>query len=270
MTARLVGLYVYPIKSAAGLRCQTVELTESGFKHDREWMVVDANGRFVTQRENGRLALLHTRLVADQLQISSPELAGRVTLETDHGGPRKEVRVWRSVCAALDAGEEAAEFISLLLRKPVRLVRFDQARRRQSNPEWTHGMEVSTLFSDGYPLLVLSQASIDDLAQRSGQNLEVERFRPNVLIDGVEPYAEDSAQWLRVASTSIRLTKPCTRCVIPTLDPATGIGSGDEPLATLKGYRMNLALNGAVFGRNAYALGAAGTKLTVGAAVSLQ
>jgi uncharacterized protein YcbX len=268
MSASLGGLYIYPIKSAAGIACDSVELTADGFRHDREWMIVDAQGRGITQREDSRLALLHTAIHAQCLHISNPQGAGP-RLDVSHQGNGIEVQVWGSRCRAFDAGKEAARFLSDWLGKSLRLVRFDTSRPRLSNHDWTEGRDVSTLFSDGYPLLVLSRASIADLAARVGRDLPVERFRPNVLLDGVSPYAEDNAHELLAGDASLQLTKACTRCVITTIDHMRGERTDDEPLRTLKTYRFDAALRGVVFGRNAYATAGIGTQLLRCAAVTL-
>jgi hypothetical protein len=268
MTPVIGGLYIYPIKSAAGIECDRVQLGPHGLLHDREWMIVDAAGRFQTQREEGRLALLATAIVDGSLRLTLPSGA-TLSLPLAHEGEQVEVQVWNSRCMAFDAGREAAEFISGWLGRPLQLVRFDAARLRLSNKDWTAGREVSTLFSDGYPLLVLSRASIADLAARVGRDLPVQRFRPNVLLDGVEPYAEDAASNLRCGAVTLQLTKACTRCVITTIDHTRGERTGDEPLRTLKTYRFDKALRGVVFGRNAYAIEGAGSALTRGAPVSI-
>lgn len=268
MTPTIGALYVYPVKSAAGIECESVQLGPHGLLHDREWMIVDGAGRFLTQREESRLALLATAIVDGSLRLTQPSGA-TLSLPLAHEGERVEVQVWNSRCTAFDAGLEAAEFISGWLGKSLRLVRFDTARLRFSNQDWTAGREVSTLFSDGYPLLVLSRASIADLAARVGHDLPVQRFRPNVLLDGVGPYAEDAAAGLRTGAVMLQLTKACTRCVITTIDQHSGQSTGDEPLRTLKSYRFDKALRGVVFGRNAYATEGAGNTLTRGAPISI-
>lgn len=270
MGVALSGLYIYPVKSAAGIACDTAVLTGSGLAHDREWMLVDAAGRFITQREAPQLALLRVQIAAGALQLSTP--AGEAApLALDHEGDTLEVQVWGSRCRAFDAGAPHAALLSDWLGKPVRLVRFDPAHRRLSNPDWTAGREVPTRFTDGYPLLVLSQASIDGLALRVGRPLPVERFRPNILIGGVEAHAEDEASRLRTGEAVFALTKACTRCVITTVDPANGRKDGDgEPLATLKRYRFDAALRGVIFGRNAYALAGEGATLVRGAPLTLE
>jgi uncharacterized protein len=268
MTATLDALFIYPIKSAAGIACESTLLGTHGLQHDREWMIVDAAGRFVTQRDEARLALLKVAIEGGQLKLANPAGAGP-SLALDHEGAAREVIVWRSECAAFDAGDEAAQFLSDWLGRPLRLVRFDTRRARLSNHDWTQGRDVPNQFSDGYPLLVLSQGSIDDLATRVGKPLPVERFRPNILLGGVAPYAEDAAGLLVAGAAHFTLTKACTRCVITTIDHTRGERDGDEPLRTLKGYRFDRELRGVFFGRNAYATDGVGTQLHRGMPVSL-
>jgi uncharacterized protein YcbX len=268
MTPVIGALYIYPVKSAAGIECARAELGPHGLLHDREWMLVDPAGRFLTQREEARLALLGTAITADSLRLTLP--SGEVlSLPLAHEGGQVQVQVWNSRCRAFDAGREAADLISGWLGRPLRLVRFDHSLPRFSNKEWTAGRDVSTLFSDGYPLLVLSRASIADLAARVGHDLPVERFRPNVLLDGVAAYGEDAASGLRTGAVTLQLTKACTRCVITTIDQHSGERTGDEPLRTLKSYRFDKALRGVAFGRNAYAIDGVGNTLTRGAPVSI-
>lgn len=263
MSATLAGLFIYPVKSAAGIDCRSARLGPYGLEHDREWMVVDANGRFVTQREEARLALLATAVQDDLLKLSNPQGPGP-SLPLTHEGAAREVQVWRALCAAFDAGDEVADFLSGWLGRPLRLVRFDRRRTRLSNHDWTDGRDVPTLFPDGYPLLVLSEASITDLSARVGQSLPVRRFRPNLLLGGLAQYGEDELDAIDVGGARIRLTKACTRCVITTVDPQRGERDGEEPLRTLNKYRYDAALRGVTFGRNAYAVAGAGSLLSVG------
>jgi uncharacterized protein YcbX len=268
MSATLAGLFIYPVKSAAGIACDEVVLGPCGLLHDREWMVVDDEGRFVTQRDEARLALLGTAISDGQLQLRNPQGQGPA-LPLDHEGEAREVVVWRSHCAAFDAGDEVAGFLSDWLGRKLRLVRFNPQRQRLSNHDWTEGRDVPNQFSDGYPLLVLSQASVDDLAARVGKPLPVERFRPNLLLGAVPAYAEDEADGLTAGAARFALTKACTRCVITTVDQARGERDGDEPLRTLRSYRFDRALRGVIFGRNAYAVEGVGSVLARGTAVNL-
>jgi uncharacterized protein len=268
LTVVIGGLFVYPVKSAAGIPCDSARLDDCGLQHDREWMIVDAAGRGITQRDESRLALLRIALDDTSLRMSNPQGAGPV-IALDHKGEHVTAQVWGSHCAAFDAGAEVSAFLSEWLGRPLRMVRFDPADRRLSNQEWTAGREVPNFFSDGYPLLVLSRASIADLAARVGRDLPVNRFRPNVLLDGVAPYAEDNATRLQAGDVTLALTKACIRCIITTIDQATATSQDEEPIATLKGYRYDRALRGVAFGRNAYALHGVGERLSRGQTVSL-
>jgi hypothetical protein len=265
----LKGLYVHPIKSCRGIALQRAQVVGTGLAHDREWMLVDPSGRFITQREQPRLTQVGTALDDDCLHISITG-HGSLRVPLDHQGEVRQVEVWRSRVSAFDAGAEAAAFFSGWLGLPARLVRFDPAQRRFSNRDWTGGIAAPNLFSDGYPVLVLSEASRLDLSARVGANLTVERFRPNLLLDHVPAYAEDAAATLQAGAVTLRLGKPCTRCVITTLDPDTGESGGDEPLRTLRTYRYDAALRGVTFGRNAVLLpGSAGQWLQVGQTLQL-
>lgn len=261
---RLQGLYIHPVKSCRGIALQRAQVVGTGLAHDREWMVVDPAGRFITQREQPRLAQVHTALDADGLRLTVPG-QGSVAVALDHDGPPRPVTVWRSSVTALDAGDDAAQLLGDWLGTAARLVRFDPSQRRLSNREWTGGLAAPNLFTDGYPLLVLAEASRLDLSARVGTDLPVERFRPNLLLGDVPAYAEDAATTLHAGAVTLRLGKPCTRCVITTLDPQTGAATGDEPLRTLRRYRHDPALRGVTFGRNAVLLpGSAGQWLQVG------
>jgi uncharacterized protein YcbX len=267
MSITLAGLFIHPVKSAAGIACASARLGPCGLEHDREWMIVDAGGRFVTQRDEARLALLATAIEGGWLKLSNPQGPGPA-LPLDHEGQSREVQVWRSVCAAFDAGDAVAEFLSGWLGRPLRLVRFDPRRRRFSNHDWTGGRDVPNQFSDGYPMLVLSEASIADLSARVGRPLPVQRFRPNLLLGGLAPYGEDALSEFGLGDARIRLTKACTRCVITTIDHERGARTDEEPLRTLKQYRHDARLRGVLFGRNAYAEAGEGTELTVGMPVA--
>lgn len=268
MKATLGRLFIHPVKSAAGIECDRVQLGPHGFRHDREWMIVDPEGRFVTQREAGRLALVSTAIEGETLRLSIPS-GGSVRVGLTHGGDSVPVQVWKSRCQAFDAGAEAAGLLSDFLGRPLRLVRFDPAFPRLAEARWTGGRDVSTLFTDGYPLLVLSQASIDDLSARVGQALQVQRFRPNIVLENVPAYAEDAGSGLVAGDVRLRLTKACARCAITTIDPRTGERTGAEPLATLKAYRFDRELQGVVFGKNAYAEAGVGCTLSRGSSASI-
>jgi uncharacterized protein YcbX len=260
----LTSLFVYPIKSCKGIALERGLLTPAGLAHDREWMVISSEGRFLTQRELPRMALITPAFTGDALQV---EAAGAPALSIPLAppeGPAREVKVWGDPCRGIDAGDEAARWFSDFLGRSVRLLRFDASSRRTTDPEWSAGVDGETRFSDGFPLLVLSRASFDDLNARLPQPLPLDRFRPNLFIDGCEPYGEDSIRSLTHGAIRIRLTKPCTRCVITTTDQVTGTPVGDEPLRTLKTYRWDAKLRGVAFAMNAIVEKGAGAQLEVG------
>jgi uncharacterized protein YcbX len=262
----LASLYVYPVKSCRGTAVERALLTNAGLQHDREWMVVSASGRFLTQRDTPRLALVVPSIGRDALTLEAP---GRIPLVVplDAQGESCTVTVWGDRCAALDAGAAAAQWFSEFLGRPARLVRFAPEGRRPTDAAWSQGLAGETRFTDGFPLLVLSRASVLDLNARLPAPLPLDRFRPNLLLDGTEAYAEDRIVSLSCGRVELRLVKPCTRCVITTTDQATATVSGDEPLRTLRTYRWDARLRGVAFGQNAIVAGGAGETLETGMAV---
>ena len=248
----IAALFVYPVKSCRGIAVLQARLTPRGLQYDREWMVVSPDGRFLTQREAPRLALVATALRDHHLELSAPGLPPlAVPLQRAGRAASIEVTVWRDRVQAFDEGHEAASWLGEHLRRDVRLVRFDDARRRPTDPAWSQGLDGSSAFADGYPVLVLSRASLDDLNSRLPSPLPVDRFRPNVYLDGCAPYAEDAIRGLESERMRLRIVKPCTRCVITTTDQATAVPQGEEPLRTLQTYRWDGALRGVTFGQNA-------------------
>lgn len=240
-----------------------MRVADHGLAHDREWMVVDATGKFVTQREEPRLALIRPRIAGRSLRLEAPD-AKPLRIALAHEGERVEVNVWRSHCAAFDAGNEAADWLRAVLGRTLRLVRFDRAKPRLSDRDYTGDVIAPNYFTDGYPVMVLSRASIDDLNARVGRSFGVDRFRPNLVLDGVEAYAEDAIHEIDTGDVTLRLVKRCTRCVIITTNQATGQRDGDEPLRTLREYRHDRELRGVAFGNNAVIVRGQGAALSAG------
>lgn len=269
----LAALHVYPIKSCRGLTVDEVRLGPRGFETDREWMLVDAAGRFVTQRQIPRLALISTALTATHLVVEAPhhgraEIPRELPLGSD-SAPRRSVQIWKDTCQGLDEGDPIAEWFSSFLGQAVRLVRFAPEQRRLSNRAWTGELEAENAFSDGYPILVLSEASLADLNRRlGGTPLPMNRFRPNLVLGGVEPYFEDHCGTLRFTDVELRIVKPCERCRITTTDQATA-EVGQEPLVTLATYRRDARVSGVVFGQNAVLVRGVGRRLRVGQEAAL-
>ena len=274
VTARIARLFVYPVKSCAGVELQEAVLTETGLDLDRAWMVVDEEGEFVSQRELPRMALVRPELKHYEVVLRAPGmLALHLQIEAVEAPVR--VRVWDDQVAAFDMGDVAAQWFSDFLGKKLRLVRFDPDHRRLSSLEWTGGAEAPNQFSDGFPLLVASEASLEELNRRLAAGghaaVAIERFRPNIVIAGVEAHDEDRVDMLRIAAgeeVQLRPVKPCGRCTIPNIDPATA-ESNPQVSDTLQAYRRSELLKGAVtFGMNAIVVQGAEQTLRVGQTVT--
>ena len=279
--ATIAQLWVYPVKSCAGISLTEAELTDTGLLYDRAWMVVDEDGEFVTQRELPRMALIQTAFKMGQLVLRAPGmLALHLALDAAEG-PLK-VRVWDDEVMACDMGDLAAQWFSDFLSpeapanlKRLRLARFDPEVRRVSSLKWTGGREATTQFADGFSLLVTSTASLAELNQRLGAAghapVAISRFRPNIVLDGVQAHDEDRVGTLHISTgdavAQIEPVKPCARCPIPNIDPATALSS-PEVNDTLQAYRQDPRLRGAItFGMNAIVLEGDGQVLRVGQAV---
>jgi len=279
--ARVAGLFVYPVKSCAGVQVAQSVLTETGLEFDRAWMVVDGQGNFLTQRELPRMALVQPQLKTCDMVLRAPGmLALHVALDQVESATR--VRLWGQDVSAYDMGPLAAQWFTDFLGVPARLVRFDPEHRHVSSLDWTDGVEALNQFNDGYPLLVISQASLDqfnDKRTAQGQAaIGMARFRPNIVLDNpadgleLEPHDEDRLDRLQIAigegAVQLKPVKPCPRCPIPNIDPATGISS-PEVGDLLQSYRQDARLKGAVtFGMNAIVLHGVGQLLKVGQPVT--
>ena len=262
----IAGLHLYPVKSCRGLTVAEATVTAAGLEHDREWMIVTEDGRFLTQREEPRLALVATSLDAAALTLSGLG-AGSISVPLVLRGEAREVTVWRDRCIGLDQGDEPARWLTEWLGRAVRLVRFDAGQRRLSDAAWTGGIEAQNRFSDGFALLAISLASLADLNSRLARPLPMDRFRPNLVLDGLPPYGEDALGDLVAGELRLRRVKPCTRCRITTTDQTTAAVDGEEPLRTLKSLRWDPALRGVTFGQNLIVVAGAGARLRVGDAL---
>lgn len=250
----LSALYRYPLKSGRGESLRQAQLDVLGLAGDRRWMVVDAaSGRFLSQRQLPQMARLQARWQGAGLALAAPGMAELPVVLPGPDAPLREVSVWDDRLEVPDAGDAAASWLSELLGRPCRLVQVPEARARQVDIDYAQpGDRVG--FADGFPFLLIGQASLDDLCARVGRPLEMERFRPNLVVSGSEPYAEDRWKRIRIGTVEFRVAKPCSRCAIPTLDPLTGERSPDhEPIATLKTYRKGEG--GVFFGQNLIADG---------------
>jgi len=255
---RIAGLNVFPIKSCAGVPLAESLLIETGLEFDRAWMVVDSEGRFLTQRELPRMVLIVPTLKTYELVLRAPGMLA-LHLALDAVDQPRRVKVWKDEVAAYDMGDLAAQWFSDFLHQRVRLVRFDPEQRRLSNRRWTGDIEAENAFSDGYPILVASTAGLDEvnrrLAAAGHAAITMARFRPNLVLDGLDAHGEDHLDEI-VFDTGegpvrLKLVKPCARCPIPDVDPRTA-ETGHAVNDTLAGYRADARLDGAItFGMNA-------------------
>lgn len=245
---KLASIHVYPIKSTRGIDLPASEVLPRGLPGDRRWMLVDANGRFLTARQHPCLAMVETAFDGDVLRVRAPDMP-ELTLPLQPSSPRlRRVQVWNDTLDAVLAGAAADDWFSQWLSKPVQLVQMTDDIHRGVDPDYGQpGDEVS--FADGFPLLLIGEGSLADLNARLASPVPMHRFRPNVVIAGSEPYAEDTWARLRIGEVEFEGVKNCSRCVFTTIDPGTGTKSPDgEPLRTLQTYR--LGDGGIYFGQN--------------------
>jgi uncharacterized protein len=267
LNAKISRLFVYPIKSCAGVELKETLVIETGLEFDRAWMVVDEQGEFLSQRELPRMALIQPQLKQFEMVLRAP---GMLALHIALDAVEKpcKVRVWDDECAAFDMGDTAAQWFTdfLMQERPagmavmkLRLVRFDPEHKRASNMKWTKGKQALNQFSDGYPILVISEASMEELNARlkaaGHEAVTIERFRPNIVLSGMQEHDEDRTGELHISGGetdfTLALIKPCPRCPIPDVNPQTA-QSSPEVSQMLQTYRQDSRVDGAItFGMNA-------------------
>jgi uncharacterized protein YcbX len=275
VTATISRLFVYPIKSCAGVEVREAILTETGLEFDRAWMLVDEDGEFVSQRELPRMALVQPKMRHSDMVLRAPGmLALHIELNAVEGPA--PARIWGEEVKAWDMGAIAAQWFSDFLGRKLRLVRFDPDCKRVSDSKWTGGVEALNQFSDGFSVLVVSEASLDGLNTRlvaaGHEGVTMQRFRPNIVLSGLQAHDEDRLGVMLIEGQSEQMqlkgVKPCTRCPIPNIDPVTAI-STPEVSDMLQTYRKNEVVKGAVsFGMNAIVLAGVEQTLHVGQAVT--
>ncbi|MED5619469.1 MOSC domain-containing protein [Ideonella sp. BN130291] len=273
LTVRIASLYVHPVKSCAGVSPAQALLSPTGLQHDRRWMIVTPDGQFVTQRQLPRMALIRTALEGDGLRLDAPGLPSLRPAPHAAGRPCR-VTVWKDEVAARDLGDEAAAWLAQALGQSLRLVAFEPEQPpRLSSRDWTGDLQAPNHFSDGFPVLVTSTAGLQALNRRLAERgiapVGMERFRPNLVLDGLEDAnGEDFIDELRFETAEgpvvLKLVKPCVRCTIPSVDPRTG-EQGTEPGDTLSSYRADSRMGGGItFGMNAVIVEGVGRTLAVG------
>ena len=286
LQATIARLFVYPIKSCAGVEVRESLLLDTGLEFDRAWMVVDAEGEFVSQRELPRMALIRPTMKYSEMVLRAPGMLA-LHIAFDRVEAPVRVRVWNDEVAAYDMGDIAAQWFSDFLSEPgqppqrLRLVRFDPEHRRLASRKWTGEVEAPIEFADGYPVLVIGDGSLAELNARLAAAghaaVGIERFRPNIVLAGLQAHDEDRVETIEIdggddgdydgARASLRPVKPCARCPIPDIDPATATAS-PEVGDMLRTYRSDARVDGAItFGMNAIVSAGAEQTLRVGQAV---
>lgn len=276
--AHIARLFIYPIKSCAGVELTRAQLTPTGLDYDRSWMVVDEQGEFVTQRELPRMALIQPRMRNSDMVLRAPGMLA-LHLMLDQAEEPCRVRVWDDEVPAYDMGDLAAQWFSDFLLpgtsggpRSLRVVRFDPEHQRLSSRKWTGAVDAPNQFSDGFPLLLTSLASHRMLDERllahGAAPVALARLRPNIVLDGLAAHDEDRIGDLSVQTAEgqvrLRPVKPCARCSIPNIDPADA-STSPEVGDTLQGYRQDPRMGGAVtFGMNAIVLQGEESWLQVG------
>jgi hypothetical protein len=224
------------VKSLRGIGVQELRVERRGPRHDRRWLLVDEAGRFITQREEPRLALVDVAVdeATRRLFVSAPAM-GPLMIPFEPGLGRREVVIWNDTVTGVSVSTEAAAYFSRYLGAPVDLVHMPDDVERAVDPRYARAGDIVG-FADGYPFLLVNQASHEDLCARLGDGIPVTRFRPNIVVEGALPYVEDDWISVRIGAITFRVTKPCDRCPIPTIDIDTGERHA-EPLRTLATYR---------------------------------
>lgn len=281
--ATITSLFRYPVKSARGLAVNRSVVLRTGLAGDRQWLIVDGTGNFVTQRQKAELATIAVTEVEFGLVLTCRDQS--LELHSDRIKARavtREVTVWNDRVAAFDAGDDAAAFLAETIGenrgRPLRLVLVKEHRTkliRNAPSQDLNGQTVPIAFTDGYPFLITTVASLTELQQRiernhpgEGSAITSRRFRPNIVLDAVAAHAEDQIDFIETRSgLRIRLVKPCARCVIPMGDPETGV-RGPEPMRTLRAYRSQK--NGIMFGQNAILTAGEGETISVGDKVRIE
>jgi uncharacterized protein YcbX len=277
----ITELNLYPIKSCAGIALREATITAAGLMsahiYDREWMIVDGRGRFLTQREHPKMALIMPQIAADTLELRAPgmlRLQIPLDLPDPETAPTLDVQVWNDTVKAYDCDDMTARWFSNAIGVDCRLVRFHPDAKRAADRQWAGSIEAPTLFSDGYPMLIISEASLADLNEKlvsqGREALPMNRFRPNIVVGGTGAFDEDFSGTITIDDVVVKPVKPCPRCSVPSIDQATG-RVGPDPLDILQSYRANPKLDGAIaFGMNSVLLAGEGKTIRIGQDVNVE
>lgn len=247
----LSEIWIYPVKSLAGIRLSEAQVQEKGLQYDRRWMIVDQFGRFLSQREFPNMAMLEVAVQENSLLISN-KLNPKENISVPFQPVSADaiaVTVWDDEVPALTVSNEVDAWLSEQMKMAVKLVVMPETAERKADPRYAKNNE-NVSFADGFPFLLISQASLDDLNARLEEPIVMKRFRPNFVVTGTKPFAEDAWKSIQIGALSFAIVKPCARCVLTTIDPETA-EKGKEPLKTLATYRK--VNNKILFGQNVVA-----------------
>jgi len=247
--ATIRELNIYPLKSGRGVPKQQARLASTGFEWDRHWMAASPEGVFMSQRTQPRLALVESEIGEHEVTFRTPGQSPlRIPLQPE--GTTQSARVWKDNVSGLDQGDSAAAWLTEAVGFPARLLRISPVLDRHANTAFAGAIPAPVSFSDGFPILVCNVASLEQLNSRMPEPVPMERFRANIVLEGLEPFEEDRISALHFGHVTLRLVKPCTRCVITSTDQRTGALS-TNPLPVLRAFRFDKALMGVTFGENA-------------------
>lgn len=230
----VTNLVIYPVKGVSAISQDACQVFNRGLEHDRRFLIVDQNNRLVTQREHSKLATMKAAVSPQGLSLSFSGKSLGVPIPTT-GAQRLTVHVWDDETDAVDCGDEAAAWLSDIFGEPMRLTYMDERATRQAGRASNPGDEVS--FADAYPIMVANEASLADLNTKLESKVPMNRFRPNVIVKGFEPWVEDNWTTLQIGDVKFRAVSNCGRCLVTTIDQATGEKTGSEPLRTLATFR---------------------------------
>jgi uncharacterized protein YcbX len=261
---KLSEIWIYPIKSLGGIRLSSSKVMEKGLQYDRRFMLVDEGGMFMTQRVSPQMALFKTSIFNEALTVTKESETVSIPLTPASHGESRPVQIWHDLVLANEVSPEHSSWFSDLLNVKCKLVFFPEENPRLVDPEYNVRPD-NVSFADAYPLLIIGQASLDDLNARLSEPLPMNRFRPNLVFTGGEPYEEDNWRNFKVGSNKFVGVKPCARCAVPTVNQDTG-AKGKEPTRTLATYRSRD--NKVFFGQNLVAVDH--DKISVGDSIELQ
>lgn len=247
---KLSKIYIYPVKSLGGIRLDAANITTRGLENDRRFMLVDENGRFMSQREHPQLAIFQTEIEGDFLKITHKKTGQILTINLLPNSPLNplSVTIWDDKTSAIEVSSKASVWFTQALSIPTRLVYMHEESQRKTDTQYSLTGKEITSFSDGYPILIIGQSSLDDLNNRLENPVNINRFRPNFVFTDGEPFEEDAWHEFTVGNIRFFGVKPCARCIMTTIDQETGEKKGKEPLTTLNKYRK--AGHKILFGQN--------------------